>query len=181
MVTLVPLQNRPESFDLMARWLSHPAVREFYQEPADAQQLQAKFGPRCEPTARVRPCLILEEKTRRPVGYAQYYPLLREEVTRLALDPNGTWGGFDLFIGEPDLWGRGYGHEAGRLLLDRLLTLGATHVLIDCAPDNVRAQHLYAKLGFRRYEAPEKASATDLASRLFLVTSLRPARLRPSD
>lgn len=114
-VTLVPLQDRPETFRLMADWLRHDEVQKFYREPGDAEQLQAKFGPRCHPGLLVRPYFITCAASSRPVGYAQCYPLPDAEILRFGLDPGQHWGGCDLFIGERVLWGRGIGQQAGVL------------------------------------------------------------------
>jgi RimJ/RimL family protein N-acetyltransferase len=58
---------------------------------------------------------------------------------------------FGLLIGDKDVWGEGYGPEAGRLILDHgFRQLGLHRIFLRVFSFNERAQRVYAKLGFVR-------------------------------
>jgi len=59
---------------------------------------------------------------------------------------------FGIFLGEKDFWGKGYGTEATRLMLDYAFTgLGLHNVLLRVYSYNVRAQRAYSRAGFREF------------------------------
>ena len=79
----------------------------------------------------------------------QYYPVLDGSEYEIE-DDEGVFG-VDLFIGEPDLWDRGIGTRAVKVLVEYLLgEIGAARVVIDPAVTNARAVRCYEKSGFRR-------------------------------
>ena len=83
---------------------------------------------------------LYERATERPIGHTG---LLRVQ----ARDRNGE---FDLFIGEPDARGRGYGSEATRLVLDYAFTaLGLSSVFLRVYAFNLAGIRVYEKAGFR--------------------------------
>jgi RimJ/RimL family protein N-acetyltransferase len=56
---------------------------------------------------------------------------------------------FGILIGEKDVWGEGYGPDAGRLILDYgFRQLGLHRICLRVFSFNERAQRVYAKLGF---------------------------------
>jgi RimJ/RimL family protein N-acetyltransferase len=63
---------------------------------------------------------------------------------------NGT-ADFGILIGEPDAWGKGYGTEATRLMLDYAFdVLGLHNVQLQVYSNNERAVRAYQRAGFRR-------------------------------
>lgn len=65
-------------------------------------------------------------------------------------DPDYRHAGIDLFLG-PSFQGRGLGEEAIRAVVEHLFNERGHHRLtIDPSADNVRAQRVYEKVGFRR-------------------------------
>ncbi len=148
-VVLVPMADIEDNFRRLAAWLANPAVRRFYREPIDIDEVRTKYRPRTQPGADVR-ALIIRLGTE-PVGYAQYYRLQPGEIRRYGLDtvPVRTWGGFDLLVGRPSLWGRGIGQQAVHQLLSILRDLPVDAVAIDTDVDNVRARRLYSHFGFQ--------------------------------
>lgn len=145
-VVLRRLGDEEQDWERLAQWFAGLHVREFYHEDSDIRQVRAKFGPRTQASSRVRPRIILYYGT--PVGYAQFYPLSEEEVSGYQLPYANRWGGFDLLIGDRDLWGQGIGKMVTQQLLDEIAALGLTHVAIDTACRNLRAIGLYQKVGF---------------------------------
>ncbi|MDR2657066.1 MAG: GNAT family N-acetyltransferase [Oscillospiraceae bacterium] len=57
-----------------------------------------------------------------------------------------------IFIGEPSEWGKGYGTEAMKLLVDfGFNTLNLRNIMLTHVADNERAHKSYVKAGFREF------------------------------
>lgn len=138
-----------EDYALLSRWLSDPRVLEFYEgrdNPFPFERVRDKYAPRVLSDEGVTPCIMVFEC--RPVGYLQYYAADPDEYS---FEGSGNIWALDLFIGEPDYWGRGIGTRFVRLLLAYLFEQqGATWVIIDPHVDNERAVRSYEKAGFRK-------------------------------
>ncbi len=145
-VTLRPLRDDDHDLRLLSKWLTNPAVQEFYPDRPDLDHIRQKYGVRTLPGSRVYPRLI--EWKGNEVGYAQYYRLNTEERNAYGLIDDDTWGGFDLFIGEVDAWGHGIGTRVCAMLCGALGQLSARKIAIDTDVANVRALSLYHKMGF---------------------------------
>lgn len=149
-----PLADDDHDIEQMARWLSDPAVLEWYEgrdRPFDAARIRAEYAPDVQLAEGVEPGII--EVAGEAVGYVQWYEVARF-VEEYGLppdeDPTDVWA-VDLFIGDPSRWGSGLGTAALRLLVDRLLVdRSARQVLIDPRSVNARAIRSYGKVGFRR-------------------------------
>jgi aminoglycoside 6'-N-acetyltransferase len=148
------LQDTPEDLELMAGWLTDPRVLEFYSgrdQPRPMDVVAPKYGRRARGEEPVVPCLM--EWEGRPVGYLQYYRVADQPDdgrNELMDDVDGVFA-IDMFIGEPELWNRGLGSRAIRLLSDHLFErAGATRVTVDPRTTNDRAIRSYEKAGFRK-------------------------------
>jgi RimJ/RimL family protein N-acetyltransferase len=83
---------------------------------------------------------IYERATLRAIGHA-----LLEDINYL--HRTATYG---LLIGEKDCWGKGYGTETTRLMLDYGFTvLGLHNILLQAMAGNTRAIRAYTRAGFR--------------------------------
>lgn len=110
--------------------------------------------------------MLIAERDGRPIGFLQIIDPARE--------PTGCWApvapnqrAIDIWIGEADCLGRGFGTEMMRLALARCFAAPAvTAVLIDPLADNVRAQRFYARLGFRPIEHQSFGAENCLVMRL---------------
>ncbi len=146
------MRDDEEDYRLMARWLSDERVLEFYEGRDKAFNLETvieKFSPRALGEDRVVPCFILYGN--RPIGYIQYYPVSESEGAEFGLETAEKGYGVDLFIGEPELWGRGIGTRALSALVGYLFgELGSSRVFIDPQASNQRAIRSYEKCGFRK-------------------------------
>jgi len=88
---------------------------------------------------RYRRSLAIEDETGRHIGNVMYYNIdaLRQEVE------------LGITIGEADCWGRGYGTEAVRLLVEHVIgTLGYRRVHLKTLAWNERAKRCFEKAGF---------------------------------
>ena len=83
-------------------------------------------------------CLVEDE---RPIG----------EVMLTDLDYANGSASLGIVIGEPDEWGKGYGTDAVRALVDfGFAELRLERIWLEVATDNPRAERSYTKAGFTR-------------------------------
>ena len=95
---------------------------------------------------QVEPCILEYNDT--PIGYMQYYSV--QNRGEYVAEPVEVAFGIDLFIGEPDLWDRGIGTRAMKMLVSHLSSkLNAAKVVIDPQVTNLRAIRCYEKSGAR--------------------------------
>lgn len=95
---------------------------------------------------------LIAELDGRPIGYLEIIDPARED-THYWGDVGPDLRAIDIWIGEEDDLGRGYGTEMMRLALARCFAdPGVTAVLIDPLASNVRAHRFYERLGFRFVE-----------------------------
>lgn len=135
----------------MSRWLCDERVSRFYggeHHRFSPEAAQTHYEACLEEDDMHLCFLVLQEE---PVGFLQYYRV--PEVSDYQLEPGdmdatGLWA-CDLFIGEPELWGKGHGRVFIALLLRHLFDeRGALRVLIDPIEDNTRAIRAYGACGF---------------------------------
>lgn len=95
---------------------------------------------------------LIAELDGRPIGFVQIIDPAREESHYWGNVPNGLRA-IDLWIGEKDELGKGYGTEMMRLALTRCFAdPTVTAVLVDPLTSNTRAHRFYERLGFQFVE-----------------------------
>lgn len=138
-----------EDAPLLASWLSDPRVLEYYEgrdRPYDLGRVKTHFYRDDE--AAKRRCLVGYDGT--AIGYIQYALLDAAELEEYGYAADAWIAGMDLFIGEPEYWGRGIGTALVAGMAGRLLTEGPEAVTVDPHAENARALRCYAKAGFPR-------------------------------
>lgn len=129
---------RPSDISLLSNWFEAPHVKRFYdsgcQTPAD---LSAKYGSH-NPVSR-----NIAYLNDTPFGYIQSYP-----INSSLSHPTGKTVGIDLFIGEPDFLGKGYGKEMLKAFIS-LQPHDVERIILDPANDNARAISLFRQYGFQ--------------------------------
>lgn len=140
-----------EDAPLLVRWLSDPAVLEYYEgrdRPHDQTLVQAHFYEDEEDGVNRG---IVQFKDR-PIGYIQFYPVGREEKEEYGYaDYTGRIYGMDQFIGEPQMWNRGIGSLlVGGMVKYLLEAEQADLIVMDPQCRNHRALRVYEKNGFVR-------------------------------
>jgi aminoglycoside 6'-N-acetyltransferase len=96
--------------------------------------------------------LVMAEVDGRPVGVLQIIDPATEE-THYWGDVECGLRAIDIWIGEEEDLGRGYGREMMRLALERCFADPSVHaVLIDPLASNTRAHRFYERQGFRRID-----------------------------
>ncbi|MBI4219965.1 MAG: acetyltransferase [Chloroflexi bacterium] len=153
-IVIRKMTDTPTDYVLMAKWLSDPAVLEFYEgrdKPFDLKQVKAKFGSRAMGKDRVVPCIF--EINGIAAGYVQFYPHDDEAMAEYELEAGLTAFGIDMFIGNTALWGRGIGPRVLRALARYLVReRGATVITLDPHASNERAIRAYEKAGFAKHK-----------------------------
>jgi aminoglycoside 6'-N-acetyltransferase len=139
---------------LMARWLNEPHVREWWDPDGPAatvELVRRDYAPNTNPSSAGVSCFI--EVAGRPVGFVQFYPWAaeREYCRKVGITVEQTAWGFDVFIGDPAAVGTGVATRVLELLCAHLVDdRGASAVVIVSEVTNVRAHHVYEKIGFRK-------------------------------
>jgi aminoglycoside 6'-N-acetyltransferase len=139
-----PVVLRPatrQDAPLLRRWDEQPHV--IASDPNDDWQWESELAE----IADWREPLIAEVDGR-PIGFL--------DVIDPAREPSRYWGdvppglrAIDIWIGEPDALGRGYGTEMMRQALARCFAAPeVTAVMIDPLAGNARAIRFYQRLGF---------------------------------
>jgi RimJ/RimL family protein N-acetyltransferase len=149
------MRDEEEDYRRWLDWRRSAHVAEWWWNDEDREptlsgvieEYRADVRGQTETTA----CFI--ELKGQPIGFIQFYPwqAYPEELVEMGFElPPGFWG-VDIFIGEADQLGRGYGSQAIGLLSRNLRQdRGATGIALVVARDNHRAQRAYEKAGMRR-------------------------------
>lgn len=152
-IAIRKLEDCPADFELLAKWLSDPAVLTYYEgqdNAFDRAKVEKKFGPRARGEEPVTSCIV--EAGEQAIGYCQFYRIDPEGYNtrgRIAFSPFTAPHGIDLFIGETGKWNKGFGSLIVQELLTYLFnTEHADVVFIDPQTWNTRAIRCYEKCGF---------------------------------
>ena len=101
---------------------------------------------------------IYEGATLRPIGFTELRHIDHHHGTAM----------FVILIGEKDCWGKGYGAETARLMLDYGFTaLGLHNILLTVFAYNARGIRAYTRAGFR--EIGRRREARRVGSRAYDV------------
>lgn len=135
----------PDDLPLLAEWLRHPHVAEWWDDPdaSLAEIREAMESVETEP--------LIVELDGQPIAYIQSYDPHLEDGHPYQDQPFGTLG-MDISIGPPELVGKGHGSAIVRQFTDMLFEEGAPRVVIDPHPGNLRAIRAYEKAGFRAFD-----------------------------
>jgi len=106
-ITFEPL--RQEHLPLLYEWLNRPHMREYYQKrPISLSEVEEKFSPRIRGEFPTHDHIAIYSGA--PFGKLQCYKNI--DHPNYANEINLTEGlSIDLFIGEPDMMGRGFGRK----------------------------------------------------------------------
>lgn len=91
---------------------------------------------------------FIAEVDGRPIGFLQIIDPAREETQYWGCIEGGRRA-LDLWIGEPDALGKGYGTQIMNLAIERSFAdPSVTAILVDPMDSNTRAHRFYERLGF---------------------------------
>jgi len=131
----------PANLAAFRRWYADPEIARLarYQEtPMRPEEIERFFAARVLGTDALA-MAIHERSTGRLVGTCAFSQLDADNGSAL----------YHITIGEPDVWGSGYGTEATRLMMDHAFgTLGLHRVALFVFEFNERAIRAYQRVGF---------------------------------
>ncbi len=137
-------------FALVATWIGRPHVAEWWTEPTDLAGIEATYGPCVDGIDPTLTFLILSGG--RPVGFIQCYRLDDNPDYGRAVEVDQA-AGIDLFIGEADVMGGGFGSAVLSRFVDEVVW-PAYPDLVRCMAGpsvrNGRSQRAFEKAGFQR-------------------------------
>jgi len=97
--------------------------------------------------------LLIAELTGRPLGFMQIIDPLREESHYWGADVPPNLRAIDIWIGEKNDLGKGYGTEMMKLAIEKCFAPPeVTAIIIDPLASNRRAHKFYERLGFKFVE-----------------------------
>jgi RimJ/RimL family protein N-acetyltransferase len=159
--TFLPLT--PDDFAQMHRWRNSPAVREWWDPVPTLAEIVAKYAPRIAGEEPVRPFIARCDGV--TMGFLQWCRLA--EVPGHAAENMAEPGAaaVDLYIGEDEYRGRGYGAAMLRTFLREVVFAppDVTACYIDPHPKNAVAIRSYARAGFRDLGVVQNDAAGDPA------------------
>lgn len=148
------MRDHDEDYDLMVRWRNAPHVRRWWDPDLPLRTLRTiKEEHRADTATDAVSVACIIELDRSPIGFIQFYRWCSyaEDATKVGVPFDDQTYGIDIFIGDPDLVGRGVGTRVVSLMSDYLLTeRAASSVALTCDVENHRAQQCYENAGFSR-------------------------------
>lgn len=137
---------------MLAVWLAEPHVRQWWGEPDEELALMRSILEEDDGTegfvVSIDGQSLAYIQSWRPANFNTGRWL--EDAPWIADVPAGSVG-VDIFIGRPDMVGRGVGAAIVTAFCRRLFADGAPRLIIDPDAANVRAVRAYEKAGFRPY------------------------------
>ena len=123
------------------RWVSNPEVQQFLGlvQPARTLDQERSWIASILSDRQHQRAYVIENESGIPIGTCGLRAIDRDEGTAL----------LGMMIGDPRLWGRGYGTAAAKALLERAFhELELRQVRLSCHAENRRAIRCYEKVGF---------------------------------
>jgi RimJ/RimL family protein N-acetyltransferase len=152
-ITFNLLQNI--DLPLLFTWFMQPYIATWWQEPTTQELFNQKWTTRIitQLTEENNPfngyIIILNGL---PIGYIQYYTVTAKDRIGYPSLPKHTVG-LDLFIGDPAFLGKKLSTPIITIFINTIITIReptTTLLIIDPAPTNQRAIHVYEKAGFKK-------------------------------
>jgi aminoglycoside 6'-N-acetyltransferase len=139
-------------YGLMTKWLRTKEVLEFYGDinsPYTIEAVRKKYEPRIRGECTVSPFIV--ELDDLPIGYMQHYPIQVHKQKDFGYLENLVIYGIDQFIGNPNLFNKGYGTKMVSKFIDFIIkTTDVEIIILDPAISNERAIRCYEKCGFSK-------------------------------
>jgi aminoglycoside 6'-N-acetyltransferase len=144
-VTITLRQATLDDLDILQRWDEQPHV--LACDPHSDWNWHVELGR--EPEWREQ---WIAEWDGRPIGMVQIIDPAEEETHYWGNVPD-HWRAIDIWIGEPNCLGRGFGTKIMRLAIERCFSNAHVEgILVDPLSNNDRAIRFYERLGFQFVE-----------------------------
>lgn len=135
-----------EDYPQFAYWLGQPHVAKWWREPATVEYVREHYGS--DPKTSIYVALGNDK----PMGIIQSYFVDDYEAHATSVNMKGAVG-VDLFIGEADLIGKGYGSVMLMNFVDQIIRKkypSATGVIADPEVANNASIRAFEKAGFTK-------------------------------
>lgn len=148
------MRDSEADYRLIVRWRNLPHVRRYWDPdlpPTTLASAIEELRPDLAPDAASTPCIV--ELEGRPIGYVQFYrwASYADDAEDVGIPFDDRTYGLDIFIGEPELVGKGIGTRVVDILAGYLIgELGAGVVALTTDVTNHAAQRCYEKAGFHK-------------------------------
>ena len=139
-VSFEPVAER--HLPMLFAWLSEPHVRQWWGDP------DVELGLIREGCATGEVDGFIFHLSGEPAGYIQSWIPSQYDEEPWARDLSSDTPGVDIFIGPPEMTGKGVAALALKAFAGRLFEKGAARIVIDPDAGNRRAVRAYAKAGF---------------------------------
>jgi aminoglycoside 6'-N-acetyltransferase len=131
-----------EDLPLLQRWDEQPHV--VASDPNDDWGWETELGREVEWREQ-----LIAEHDGRPIGFIQIIDPALEDSHYWGSDVAPDLRAIDIWIGEPEDLGRGYGTQMMRLAIERCFAApNVTAILIDPLASNGRSHRFYERFGF---------------------------------
>jgi aminoglycoside 6'-N-acetyltransferase len=160
------------NFPLIFEWLSIPHVAQWWRESKDWEEFSDKYTKWIE-SEEVGPFMVYHED--KPIGYIQWYDVATDPIRKESY-PERTYG-IDLFIADLAYVGKGYGAVLITQFIKKIvMPLKPNLIITDPEITNLRAIHVYEKVGFRKTRIVEATDGTNLVTAQLM--ELEPAHIK---
>lgn len=138
---------KQKDLPLLYQWINDPEVAKFWygrDKPRSRQWVKKHFTPMVQGKSESQCWMI--ELNKRPTGFMYNTPQKED-------DGPGFSGRIelDIMIGEKNQWGKGYGSDAMRVMLEFAFSKQkAERVYVLARTSNTRAINFYEKIGFQK-------------------------------
>lgn len=143
-----------EDLSLLHTWLNLPHVHEFYDKDRQnsKEDVQKRYAPKIRGEKPTDCYFVLYNN--KPVAYIQKYRVNDYEELGPFLDYDDSVVSVDLFIGDKEYMGKGFGNMMlSKFISDILFTNSdIRRVMIGPEPSNCRAIKSYQKAGFKHVQ-----------------------------
>jgi len=150
-ISFKPLSKK--HFALIHIWFNEPHVQSFYSlKTWTIEEVQQKLTPYIQGLGSIECYIIFIDKT--PVGYIQSYPVKKHpwDNQKLSEELIRNSAGVDLFIGEKEFIGKGYGCQILEVFLKNYIWTHYKYCLVDPDIRNESSIRLFKKCGFRKHQ-----------------------------
>lgn len=138
-------------------WTQQPHVKKWWQDPEDWLEFKQKFEDKLQSPYRACFIIYIENKA---VGYIQTYQA--NKFPEWTNQPDGTYG-MDLFIGDPEFIGKGYGTQIVAKFVEELFKLPEIkRIIINPDVNNIAAVRAYEKAGFKKLYEIKRENGTEI-------------------
>lgn len=140
----------PQYFMLLFNWFQQDYIAQLWVEPKEWQEFEKSWQEKIKQPGVFKFLAYIDQE---PVAYIHYFRVNDTDRSYFpGVDIPQHSIGLDLFIGNPAYLNKGLGAQLIKEFIQFVQTLEpqCTTIIIDPAPDNIRAIKCYEKVGFKK-------------------------------